>query len=145
MQYKLTLISAIFLLVFVATGCSTMGDVVTLKDSGTSKIYPVNTDQAWEISKTVFRWEGSDAIEEHRNQGYMLTSSGMNLVSFGAVMGAWVDPIDADHTKVTVVTKRRVTINVFTTLMESTYHKRFAQAVQIVKRGEPLPLKAPSE
>ena len=145
MRFKLTLISAVILLVFVAAGCSTMSDVVTAKDEGTSETYPVNTDQAWEISKTVFRWEGSDAIEEHRDQGYMLTSSGLNLVSYGAVMGAWVDKIDASHTKVTVVTKRRVKIGVFTTMMESTFHKRFAQAVVIIKRGEPLPLKAPSE
>ena len=145
MRFKLTHISAVILLVFVAAGCSTMSDVVTAKDEGTSETYPVNTDQAWEISKTVFRWEGSDAIEEHRDQGYMLTSSGLNLVSYGAVMGAWVDKIDASHTKVTVVTKRRVKIGVFTTMMESTFHKRFAQAVVIIKRGEPLPLKAPSE
>ena len=69
----------------------------------------------------------------------------MNLVSFGAVMGAWVDKIDTNHTKVTVVTKRRVKTNVFTTLMETTFHKRFAQAVVIVKRGDPLPIKPPSE
>lgn len=143
MRFKLTLISAIFLLVFVAAGCSTMGDVVTAKDEGTSETYPVNTDQAWEISKTVFRWEGSDAIEEHRDQGYMVTSSGFNIYSMGTVMGAWVDKVDASHTKVTVVTKRRAKLDVFTTMMESTYHKRFAQAVVIVKRGETLPLKAP--
>ena len=143
MRFKLILISAISPLVFVAAGCTTMSDVVTAKDDGTSQTYPVNTDQAWEISKTVFRWEGADAIEEHRDQGYMVTSSGMNFVSWGAVMGAWVDKIDASHTKVTVVTKRRVKTNVFTTLTETTYHKRFAQAVEIVKRGEPLPLKAP--
>ena len=43
-------------------------------------------EKAWEISKAVFRWEGSNAIEEHRDQRCMLTSSGMNLVSWGAVM-----------------------------------------------------------
>ncbi|HVS26274.1 MAG TPA: hypothetical protein VHE58_03105 [Burkholderiales bacterium] len=145
MRFKLALISAIFLLVFVAAGCATMSDVVTAKADGTSETYPVNADQAWEISKTVFRWEGADAIEEHRDQGYMVTSSGITGYSYGAVMGAWVDKIDANHTKVTVVTKRRVKLDAFTTMMESTYHKRFAQAVAIVKRGEPLPLKAPSE
>jgi hypothetical protein len=138
----------ITLLSFIALidGCATMNDVVRVKEAGTegtTKVYPVNADQAWEISKTVFRWEGSDAIEEHRDQGYMLTSSGMNLVSWGAVMGAWIEPIDTDNTKVTVVTKRRVTINIATTLMESTYHRRFAQAVEIVKEGQPLPQTAP--
>lgn len=92
---------------------------------------------------TVLRWEGADAIEQHRSEGYMLTSSGMNLVSSGAVMGAWVEPTDQNSTKVTVVTKRRIATNLATTLTETTFHKRFAQAVGIVKRGERLPLKPP--
>ena len=111
-----------------------MNDVVRVKEDGsegTTKVYAVTADQAWEISKTVFRWEGSDAIEEHRDQGYMLTSSGMNLVSWGAVMGAWIEPVDKNNTKVTVVTKRRVTVNIATTLTETTYHKRFAQAATV--------------
>lgn len=147
-QFRFTITTVVFFSLAVAllTGCATMNDVVRVKEAGTegtTKVYPVTADQAWEISKTVFRWEGSDAIEEHRAQGYMLTSSGMNLVSWGAVMGAWIEPVDKDNTKVTVVTKRRVTVNIATTLMESTYHKRFAQAVEIVKKGEPLPRTAP--
>lgn len=136
----------VFSLVALLGGCATMNDVVRVKEDGTegtTKIYPVPVDQAWEISKTVFRWEGSDAIEEHRDQGYMLTSSGMNLVSWGAVMGAWIEPVDRNNTRVTVVTKRRVTMNIATTLTETTYHKRFAQAVDIVKKGQPLPRTVP--
>ena len=127
-------------------GCATMNDVVRVKEAGsegTTGVYPVNADQAWEIAKTVFRWEGSDAIEEHKDKGFMLTSSGMNLVSAGAVMGAWIEPVDKDNTKVTVVTKRRITLNLFTTLTEGTFHKRFAQGVEIVKKGRPLPPTAP--
>ncbi len=124
-------------------GCATMGDVAVSKDAGTSAVYPVTTDQAWDIAKAVFRWEGSDAIEEHRKDGYMLTSSGINMVSHGAVMGAWIDPVDNNNTKVTCVTKRRLSINLATTLTETTFHKRFAQAVEIVKAGKSLPVKAP--
>jgi hypothetical protein len=126
----------------VLNGCATMNDVVRVKEAGTEgtvKVYPVTTDQGWEIAKTVFRWEGSDAIEEHRDQNYMLTSSGMNLVSWGAVMGAWIEPVDKENTKVTVVTKRRITINVATTLTEGTFHRRFAQGVEIIKKGQRLP------
>ncbi len=136
-------ILALFASVAWVAGCATMGDVVKAKDLGTSQVYPVSGDQAWEIAKTVFRWEGSDSIEEHRKEGYMLTSSGMNLVSYGAVMGAWVDPIDANGTKVTVVTKRRLSMNIATTLTEATFHKRFAQGVDIVKAGKPLPVAPP--
>jgi len=95
-----------------ATGCSTTSDVLKAKSEGTSQVYPVNADQAWKIARTVFRWEGADAIEEHRDENYMLTSSGRNLISEGTVMGAWVDPVDKNNTKVTIVTKRRITTNI---------------------------------
>jgi hypothetical protein len=120
-----------------------MGDVARSKAEGTSKVYPVTADQAWDISKAIFRWEGADAIEEHKTEGYMLTSTGLNWVSYGAVMGAWIDPIDKDNTRVTVVTKRRIATNIATTLTETTFHNRFAQAVDIIKAGKPLPIAPP--
>lgn len=136
-------IGSLLLLVSLIGGCATMSDVVRSKDSGTSQVYPVDADQAWDIARTVFRWEGADAIEEHRKEGYMLTSSGMNFVSMGAVMGAWIDPVSQNTTKVTVVTKRRIATNLATTLTETTFHNRFAQAVDIVKAGKPLPASPP--
>ena len=141
-KLRVTMVILVAALVWVA-GCATMADVVKAKDQGTAKVYPVTADQAWKISMTVFRWEGADAIEQHRDEGYMLTSSGMNLVTSGAVMGAWVDPVDANHTKVTVVTKRRIATNLATTLTETTFHRRFAEAVEIVKAGKPLPIEPP--
>jgi hypothetical protein len=139
---KVLLLGLLMLMIWVV-GCASMADVVKAKNEGTAKVYPVTSDQAWDIAKTVFRWEGSDAIEEHRSEGYMLTSSGMNMVSAGTVMGAWVDPVDDNNTRVTVVTKRRMATNIATTLTESTFHKRFAQAVDIVKAGKTLPSAAP--
>jgi hypothetical protein len=139
MKKGIAFFPGVFLLLALLGGCATMSDVVKAKDEGTSTVYPVSMDPAWMIAKTVLRWEGADAIEEHKDEGYMLTSSGMNLVSAGAVMGVWIEPVDKDNTKVTVVTKRRIAVNVATTLTESTFHKRFAQAVDIVKAGKPLP------
>ena len=146
-KQKKLISSLLIILAVISSGCSTMQDVVRVKEAGTegtTRNYPINENQAWEIAKTVFRWEGSDAIEEHKDQGYMLTSSGMNLVSYGAVMGAWVEPTDKNNSKVTVVTKRRISMNVATTLTEGTFHRRFAQAVELVKSGKPLPASAPN-
>jgi hypothetical protein len=140
---SIALLGEVMLLAVILAGCATMGDVARSKDEGTSMVYSVPADKAWDIAKTVFRWEGADAIEEHRKENYMLTSSGMNMVSYGAVMGAWIEPVDKNSTKVTVVTKRRLAMNVATTLTETTFHKRFAQAVKIVKSGKPLPLSPP--
>jgi hypothetical protein len=139
MKKDILLFSVVLFMLVILGGCATMSDVVKAKNEGTSKVYHVTADQAWMIAKTVFRWEGCDTIEEHKDEGYMLTSSGINLVSYGAVMGAWIEPVDQDNTKVTVVTKRRIATNLATTLTESTFHKRFGQAVDIVKAGKPLP------
>jgi hypothetical protein len=133
-----------FIFLFLCLGaCRSMNDVVTDKASGVAKVYPVNADQAWDIARAVFRWEGCDAIEEHRSEGYMLTSSGMNLVTYGTLMAAWIDAEGSSSSRVTVVTKRRVATNLFTTLTEATFHRRFTGAVEIVQAGSPLPAKAP--
>jgi len=125
-------------------GCITsMNDVVRAKNDGTAKVYPVSSDQAWEISKAVFRWEGADAIEEHKAEGYMVTSISMNWVYAAGIMAAWVEPVDKDSTRVIVVTKRKRATDFATTLPESTFHDRFAQAVDIIKAGKPLPVRSP--
>lgn len=144
--YWIGRLALVCLCVSVFVSCATMDDVVRVKEDGsegTKQSYDVTPDQAWDICKVVFRWEGCDAIEEHRNENYMLTSSGMNLVSFGSVMGAWIKPVAENRTEVTVVTKRRVQTNIFTTLTEGTFHTRFAQAVGIIKSGKKLPRNAP--
>lgn len=145
MTWHIMQVSILGFVLLCLVGCQTLSDVVREKaqGGGTTTVYPVPMDQAWEIAKTVFRWEGSDAIEEHKAEGYMLTSSGMNLITAGAVMGAWVEPSGERQTKVTVVTKRRIATNLATSLTETTFHRRFAQAVEIVKAGKPLPLTPP--
>jgi hypothetical protein len=63
-----------------------------------------NADQAWDIAKTVFRWSGTDAIEEYQAQSYMLPGSGMHLVSYGAGMGVGVEASGQEQNRVTVDT-----------------------------------------
>ena len=74
---NILLVCATLCFVALLNGCATLADVTRVKEEGsegTTNIYPVDSDQAWEIAKKVFRWVGSDAIEEHRDEGYMLTS-----------------------------------------------------------------------
>ncbi|MFA5053347.1 MAG: hypothetical protein WC565_04775 [Parcubacteria group bacterium] len=141
MRRTITLLS-----ILAMAGCASMGDVVRVRENGSegvTRVYPVTPEQAWDISKMVFHWEGADEFEEHRDQGYMLTSSGWNLISWGTYMGAWIRPIDANNTEVTVVTKRKASMSLVTKLTEDTYHRRFTHAVGIVKSGHPLPLSRP--
>ena len=129
-----------FLLLLVcATGCATMSDVVRSREQGkgTSKVYRVSADEAWEIAKTVFRWEEAGVIEEHRSEGYMLTSSGESSVSWGAVIGVWIEPVSEDSTKVTVVIKRKNPTEIMITLTEAAFHDDFGFAARL-KAGKSL-------
>src|SRR5579864_9164 len=93
-------------------GCSSMGDVLKSKSKGggTAVEYPLSRDQAYDICMAIFRWEGSDAIEEHKSQGYMLTSWTTGEGG-GTVAGAFVEPGAGDNTKVTVITMRRKSLS----------------------------------
>jgi hypothetical protein len=140
------LLSAVFVAglcgVFLS-GCASMSDVLASKNEGTVKVYPVSQERAWDIAMTVLRWEGAETIEEHQKDNYMLTTIGANLISAGSVVGVWVEPAKKGSTQVTVVTKRKMQTNFATGLTETTFQERFAQGVEIVKSGKPLPLSAP--
>jgi hypothetical protein len=132
------ILQLILLLIWV-TGCATGSDILREKEQGkgTSKVYPVNADLAWKVAETVFRWKGMDAIEDHRSEGYMLTKSKDSGISWGVIAGAWIEPIDNDNTKVTVITKKMNPTDMSSiTFNETTFHEEFAAGVEIL-RGKP--------
>jgi hypothetical protein len=148
MLKKFLVCTFLFSFIFLLSGCQSINDVVSVKESGKEGLiaeYPVTYDQAWDIALRVLRWEGVDAIEQHKDQGYMFTSTGFSFGTAGTVIGVWVEKgSKPELIKVTVVTKRRIVTNVFTSLTEATYQKSYAKAVDIVKSGKPLPLTSPN-
>ena len=126
-------------LVLLLGGCLSLADVPRYKSEGRAEIYPVTVDEAWTIARAVFRWGGGDVIEEHRAEGYMLTTAGANPARRGTLMGAWVEPVDATHTRVTVVMKHPMQTSVFITMTEAKFHQRFAESVGRLRADRPLP------
>jgi hypothetical protein len=120
-------------------GCMTMSDVVKSKQDGMTNAYSVSADQAWEIAKTIFHWGSADAVEEHRKENYLAASSGAN------VMVAWIEPLDKKIVRVTVVSKRRFPANPMSDLTERDFQNYFAQAVEMVNAGKPLPSSPPKK
>ena len=129
----------------LAPGCASISDAIKAKNEGTVVSYAVDFEQGWKIARQVLRWEDAETIEEHKDENYMVTTVGENLISAGAVVAVWVEPVDTKNSKITVVTKRKMQTNIATGLTETTFHKRFAQAVSIVKGGKPLPPEAPAQ
>ena len=139
-----TLISGV-VIIFLVSGCSTLQNVVEAREDGkgTVEVYDVNMDDAWMLAKKSLRWGGSEAIEEYKEEGYMLTSKGMNLVTSGCVMGAWIEESGDNQTKVTVISKRRISTDITTGMTEDKFHRLFAKGSEILKSGEELPLSTP--
>jgi hypothetical protein len=113
----------------ILAGCATtFGDLVRSKEAGEgmSRVYEVNADRAWGIAKRVSQWEGIAEIRENRAEGYMLMKSGADWYYKGTLIGVWIEPIDKDQSKVTVVTKARRSVDTFRRLSEVEFHKTFA-------------------
>jgi hypothetical protein len=117
----------------------TMGDVIKSKKNGMINVYSINVDQAWEIARTVFHWGNADAVEEHRKENYLAASSGAN------VMVAWIEPMDKKIIRITVASMRRFPANPLTDLTEKDFHNYFAQAVEMMNSGQPLPSSPPKK
>jgi hypothetical protein len=132
-------IFVLFLVFAFIVGCAAMSDVVKSKQNGQINVYAVTADQAWEIAKTVFRWGNADAVEEHRKENYLAASSGAN------VMVAWIEPMDKKIIRVTVLSKRRFPANPFSDLSEKDFHNYFAQGVEMMDSGKPLPSSPPKK
>ncbi|MDP2208767.1 MAG: hypothetical protein Q8K98_08335 [Bacteroidota bacterium] len=134
---------SILLFSILLVGCASTADAVRSKHEGTTQVYDISPEQAWSVAKTVMQWEGATEIEEHKEQNYITASVGMTAVSWGAVVAVWVETFGKEYSKVTVVTKRRMQTNIFTSQTEGSFQERFAQAVDILKSGKPLPSSPP--
>jgi hypothetical protein len=140
---SLQIVGPVILVVFLGTGCASISDAIRSKAEGTVMQYPVGFDDGWRIAKAVLRWENAETIEEHTEENYMVTTVGANLISAGSAIAVWVEPEGGQSVTVTIVSKRKMQTNLATGLTESSFHRRYAQAVDIVRSGQPLPLEAP--
>jgi hypothetical protein len=110
-------------------GCATtMSDLVMLKEKGegTSRVYPVNVPQAWEITKKVLDWEGIGAYQDHRAEGYVLITIGTTWFYRRNLMGIWVEPLGNVQSKVTVIIKSKRSVDTFVGPTERDFHENFA-------------------
>lgn len=111
---------------------------------GKAVVYPISEKTAWEVTKTVFKWNKAGTIKEYPEQKFLYSETkGIEWDSWGAVMGAWIEPVDNDSTKVTVVVKRRLATSIKIPFTEEKFHKDFSYAVDCIQKGEQLPEKSP--
>jgi hypothetical protein len=119
---------------FFAIGCANKQDVVIakLRGRGSERVYPVNVDQAWAISKTILQLAPTEKIEEHRSEGYMLTSSDPGSLSPGTYIGVFVESHGPAAAKVTFITRRRTPTQAYTGLGERDFHYKFGELLALI-------------
>jgi hypothetical protein len=129
---KLPIFLVALSLIILAGCANTFSDLVRSKEQGkgTSRVYKVDFDQAWEIAKRVLKWEGTDDIKENRSEGYMVVKSGSTLFYKITLMGVWIEPVDRIQTKVTVITKSKTNVDTILGLSETGFHEHFALFAQ---------------
>jgi hypothetical protein len=125
---------------FALAGCATRRDVVVakLRGRGTQRVYAVTVDQAWNISETILRLEPTEAIDEHRSEGYMLTSDSSSSFTPGTYMGVFVEADGPAATKVTFVTRRRTPTQAYAALTESGFHRKFSELLRLIAAVGPV-------
>lgn len=139
MQLRPLLLSTALVCAVFSSGCtSMMSEVIAAQKQGTEGLtveYPVTENQAWEIAKTVLRAAGAQAIEEHRDENYLLTTSPHTLGVSGALVGVWIRKGSASSTAVTVISKRQIKSALFVAPTEARLQQGFAQAVGQLHQG----------
>jgi hypothetical protein len=132
---------AIVLALLSFAGCATKRDVVIAKvrGRGTERVYPVTVDQAWLISKAILSLEPTEKIDEHKSEGYMLTSDDSSALTPSTYMGVFIERDGPVSAKVTFVTRRRTPTQSFASLTEGTFHRKFAELVELIASVGPLP------
>ncbi len=115
-------------------------DVLSEHDAngGEVRVFPVGMDQAWAAARAALRWNHADAVEEHRSEGYLFATASMSLWSWGASMGVWLQPANAQGTQVRAIVSRKLATNI-TAQSEGALMDDIARAISLVKQGQRLP------
>jgi hypothetical protein len=134
----------LLVLVAACAGCASREKIkdAYAKGEGTAAVYPIDPKAAFDIGRTVLFWEGAKTIDEFSEEGYMLCRiSG----GYGCGVGVWYAEVDAGKTRVTVITRRNMSMSLTTGLTETTFQKDYAKAVAIRASGQELPQERPPD
>jgi hypothetical protein len=118
----------------LASACAPVGTMATVideKEKGAAVVYPIGPDRAWELAVDVLRRGGANAIEEHRDQHYLLTSTSPSPTEagVGAYVGIWIQATDAHHPMVTCVMRWKKLTSLPGPLTEKRFHVQLQRAL----------------
>jgi hypothetical protein len=133
------------LLTFIFNGCLTRQEVLAKKSLGQTNIYALPYDQAYTAARAALRWSSDDAIEDHSEEGYILSLGG-TIRRYGKVKYSiqryniiWLDIVDSTKTNATIVTSDMVFEQEKSRSFAMNIRDNMDYAAQLLKDGKPLP------
>ncbi len=140
---KEILAASLLLLIGCSRGLNTVLEARE-RGEGTPQEYAVLDDAAWDIARSVLRWQGAGTFEEHKMSGYLLTTMEHDGGFSGAALcGVWFEKVADQAMRITIISRRREPLNAAIRMTEGTFHRLFGKGLAIVKEGKPLPLRQP--
>ena len=99
--------------VFLLAGCASLGTVSNARGHGHSRIYNFPYQKVWEAApKTMSALNLSiGAIDE--KEGKIVADTPITGFSYGEVVAVFVDKVDETHTRVEVVSRKKLATNIF--------------------------------
>ena len=123
--YKITFLFVIFLPLFA--GCSTkFDDLVRQKTEGMSFVYPVNEQQALNISRKVFLKKGARKaeIEESKSD---------RTINWVGVLLVTIEPLDNSNTRITANQSPGACSPTAPLITEKQFHENFSEILNLMK------------
>lgn len=147
-QTKSLLLSYVFLYIITLNGCASINEEI-LTQKAVYRTYAVTSDQAWEISKAVFRGSGYGVIENRSFNSCLYSEIEENKYTdsitvviyengytpdWGCqgkkiIMGAWIEPLSSSTTNVAFKTSQDYPWKI----TEDAFHEKFSLAVEMEK------------
>ena len=116
---------AVLFVVFVHlfAGCSAkFNDLVSQKPEGVSFVYPVNEEQAWDISRKVYLKNGARKAE-------IEVSKSDHTINWVGVLVVTIEPLDQTNTRVTANRPREACIPTTPRITEKEFHDAFSEVL----------------
>ncbi len=103
------------LAVTLLAACSTLEDARTAQGTGPTRTYETDSDRVWQVMPDVVRGLSLTYAGDNRQEGYVLAQHGVSMFSYGEEVAIFIAPVPGPppRTRVEVVTKRRMSTNVF--------------------------------
>jgi len=92
--------------------CATLSTARTAKGSGASRVFSTSFKTVWQTTHQAIGMLGPSIVSSNENEGTILAETSISAFSWGEAIAVFVEKVDDSHTRVEVVSKRKLATNI---------------------------------